>query len=128
MRTQVTATSLTASTASATMEMRLDALGGPLGFDLVNLAATTKVPLVGTTMGTSACTSSGLIFAEGNPPFSSAAAPYNGTFAPYGDLSAPDGTFKPYKGRAANGEYDLYAAFLQAPLTFQCFVLELDLQ
>ena len=112
------------STAIATMVLRLDRPGaGPIGFDLVNLAATTNTPLVGSTLGSSACS---LVFAEGSPAFSSAAAPYNGTFAPFGD--AGNGTFSLYKGKPANGNYGLYAAFLQDSITFTCFTLELDVE
>src|SRR5262249_11153019 len=127
VRTQVTATSLTASTASARMELTFIGLSTTL-VDLVNLSGATRTPLVGATMGTSAGTSSDLVFAEGSPPFSTATAPYNGTFAPYRAVLSPDGTFGPFKGSPANGWYNLYASHLDAPVTFQCFVMELDLQ
>ena len=123
VRFRVTATSLTASTTPNTV-FRLDRLGGPIGFDLINLGATTLTPLVGTQMGTT-CTS--LTFADGFSPFSTSAAPYDGNFSPVGSPSSP-GSFADYLLTPANGHYSLYPAFLGGPVTVECFQLDLDLE
>jgi hypothetical protein len=109
------------------MEIPFVRLGGPTSLDLVNLRMT-GMHLVGATMGSSGCPSSGLVFKEGSPPFSTAAAPYNGTFKPYGDVFTEDGTFSVFKTKPANGTYEIFAIALQAPVTFECFVMELDLE
>ena len=119
-----TAPDLAVSTANAEMVIRLDRPGaGPIGFNLIDLEATTGAPLTGTNIGSSCGT---LVFEDGSPPFSSAGPPYDGAFAPFGDEFSPDGSFSDYIGKPANGNYGLYAAFIDDPITFGCFRLTLE--
>jgi hypothetical protein len=95
----------------------------------VFLAGNTDAPatLTGPSLG-SACQA--LVFRDGAPPFSSASAPYNGTFRPY-DAShgGPDSFTPTFRGRRANGSWELRFGFARAegPLTVDCWQLRLRL-
>jgi len=94
--------------------------GRLITFDLIELGRTKL--LTGTQIGTS-CGS--LVFEDGGGDFMTAAAPYNGSFRPFGDVFIPGQNFDVFRGMAANGTWELPFYRLDAPVTVQCFRLEL---
>ena len=125
----VTATNLQASTSTGRMAIGLFILGTVIDFDLVNLGATTNQLSLGTQMGTS-CPTPDLRFTEASPAFATATPPYVGLFRPFGALTMPGGTgnFDRFNGLPANNTIWLLPFYqLDAPVTVECWRLELDL-
>lgn len=126
---RVTAPNLAVSTSSGQTRIGLFIEPTVLDFALIDLGATTDLPLTGTQMGTT-CPNSNLRFVEGNPAFSNATPPYVGIFRPFGTVTTPGGTgnFNRFDGQLANNTIWALPFFrLNSPVTVECWRVELDL-
>ncbi len=83
-----------------------------------------KAPLTGTTMGT---TCGDLLFKDGGLSFDTATPPYAGVFRPRGggSFASPTLSFSDFIGLSANGTWELPFYGVNAPMSVDCWVLQL---